>query len=148
MWIGTLILTLLLACQGTDSTATQNPEAQEPATPVVETQQSKTVEPIPTSGPIKPPAGWPVYNGVEWKFNPEREDPVPCRFTVKMNGANTSQVRLIGVYGEQNYPAGEAEVLPDGTAVFTKEGGFLGGFYYILFDTHNYLQLEHIPSKG
>jgi peroxiredoxin len=125
-------LLLLCACQdNSTTTATAAPEPVKEQATVV-SDKSPVTEPAIKDGQIEPPAGWPTYTG-EWKFNPNREKPVPCNFSIKVNGANTSKVQLIGVYGEQNYPAADATVKPDGTAVFSKEGGFLSGFYYVLF---------------
>ncbi|MEZ4685687.1 MAG: redoxin domain-containing protein [Bacteroidia bacterium] len=122
----------MFACQDKSAaTATAAPEPADNQTTTV-SEQSASPAPRVRNGEIEPPAGWPVYTG-EWKFNPDRKDPVPCNFSIKVNGTNTSKVQLIGVYGEQNYPAGEATIKPDGTAVFSKQGGFLSGFYYVLF---------------
>lgn len=141
MWTGLLAILLLIACQDTGTTAAVGTEEAIPATAVSEKSVAPAEAVIPADGDIKPPAGWPTYSGTDWKFNPNREKPVACNFSVKVNGAKTDKVQLIGVYGEQNYPAADAKIQADGTAVFSKEGGLLSGFYYVLFSDNTTVPL-------
>ncbi|MFK7968907.1 MAG: redoxin domain-containing protein [Bacteroidia bacterium] len=142
MWTGLLAALLMFSCQDAGN-QTQEPAAQNTAVSETSEASAPTTTPAPaiTSGTIKPPAGWPKYEGTDWKFNPNRANPVACNFSVKVTGADASKVQLIGVYGEQNYPAGDAQVQADGTAVFSKQGGYLSGFYYVLFKDNTAIPL-------
>lgn len=125
---GLVFAILSFGCQNQSQAPTQSEKT------VLPTSETRAVaSEVSATGPIEPPQGWPSNLNGQWKFNPDREDPVKCRFTVKVEGLKSDQARLIGVYGEQNYPAGEATIESDGTAVFQKEGGYLSGFYYVLF---------------
>ncbi|NNC95818.1 MAG: redoxin domain-containing protein [Chitinophagales bacterium] len=75
-----------------------------------------------------------------WTDEPEEDLTGDYNIQVKINGFDKGSVRLIGIYGKQNYMADSTRA-KGGEFTFSGEKKLNSGMYFILFPGNNYFQL-------